>query len=711
MSGVGGGAELCLDPLVRLRFLSSVPTFRPIDKTLIPMFRIRAASNVVPALMTSAAMFVASPGSAQDAETPGTAVWTLVEETMQGLRTMEGPLPSLDTPDDAVCEQLSAAAAEVELFRARSAAWRRDVGLGVEAGLRGDFGDDAVDQSVPGAYVGLSWEVLQSGLFDNRRTSELFQLRAETAALQAEVDDLRAENRCRSLAGEVSFAPLLTGLLARKVHAMALLSDAYRHAHLSGWATLEPVLAAEQEGARAASELDALDALGRFAVGTPEALGWFPPVIDVDIAELESRLVGSGPRGGLAELREREIRLQRETDSNTRLRLFMRYGIRSQTAGPDRRGFTGGLIFRMPLLQDPDAGVESEIEAMRRRTLSADDSRAVATRVAYARFRERLTASIRTHYAYLESHERVRRSVALWRATPERTALSLALDGLTDLHNAALARAASLSDLYAAAQDVFSASEVRFDSSLLLPLDLPDTRYRGGPGQRALYLWSDAFNQFANDYLIEVSRAKGFSRLTVSAGRGTNGDKLARLRESAAAAGIDVELLLSTNAWLSAEGRDGIASRVRELDLDNAGLHLDIEPHTLAEFDDDPEALLAAWVDVVTRVRGEVGPEVPLAVSVPVWWPLDIYERAAGLADRLYLMAYEESDPAAIVRRAQPIADMIPADRLVIALRASDFETEWDLDVAFGHAGATLGIEAGAVHDFSSFLALIGQIR
>ena len=47
----------------------------------------------------------------------------------------------------------------------------------------------------------------------------------------------------------------------------------------------------------------------------------------------------------------------------------------------------------------------------------------------------------------------------------------------------------------------------------------------------------------------------------------------------------------------------------------------------------------------------------------------------------------------------------------MLALRASDFDTEWDLDLALGHVGATLGIESGAVHDLSSFLALIGQTR
>jgi hypothetical protein len=634
-----------------------------------------------------------------------------VEETLRNFGLMEGPLPSLDTPVAAVCEQLSAAAAEVDLFAARSAAWRRDVGLGVEAGLRGDFGDDAVDEAVPGAYVGLSWEVLQSGLFDNRRTSELFRIRAEAAGLESARERLLAENRCRALAGQVSFAPLITELLQRKVEAMALLAGAYRQAYLSGWATLEPVLAAEQEAARAASELDALDALGRFAIGSPEPMGSFPPVIDIDIAEIESRLGRSGPLGGLADLREREIRLQRETESNTRLRLYMRYGIRPQTTGPDRRGFTGGLVFRMPLFQDRDAGVDAEVEAMRRRTRGDEDARAIGTRLAYARFREQLTAAIRTHYSYLESYEGVRRSVAFWRADPDRTALSLALEGLIDLHNSALARAISLRDLYAAAEEVSSASELPFDPSLVRPLDLPDIRYRGRSGQRAIYVWSEPFNQYANDYLLEVLRAKGFTKVAVSVGRATNPGKLARLREAAADAGTELELLLSTNAWLSDEGRDGITSRIRELDLGNVGLHLDIEPQALAEFDDEPEVLLAAWLDVVARVRAEVGPDVPLAASVPVWWPPEVYARAGELVDRLYLMAYESPDPETIVRRVRPIADILPADRLVLSLRASDFETEWDLDVALAHAGATLGINAGAVHDLSSFLVLIGQTR
>ena len=129
------------------------------------------------------------------------------------------------------------------------------------------------------------------------------------------------------------------------------------------------------------------------------------------------------------------------------------------------------------------------------------------------------------------------------------------------------------------------AAELPFDPSAVTPIDLPDAGYRGRTGKRALYVWSDAFNRYSNRYLIELARAKGFDRVLLSAGRVLDAGKADRFRAEAAVSGLDIDLTLSTNAWLDPEARDGIDARISSLDLTDAGLHLDIEPQMRDDFD------------------------------------------------------------------------------------------------------------------------------
>ena len=363
----------------------------------------------------------------------------------------------------------------------------------------------------------------------------------------------------------------------------------------------------------------------------------------------------------------------------------------------------------MPLFQGTDAGLEAELESVRRRSSIQRDVEADVTLAAYYVFREQLSIVIRGHYAYLENYERVRQAFARWTAEPETADPAVAMVDVIGLHNAALDRAASLRELYKAATEVFAAARQPFDPELLMPVDLPGTEYRGRSGGRSLYVWSASFNQYSNDYLVELARAKGFGRVALSAGRGVAEEKLARFREAAEAADLDLELTLSTNAWLDPGQRDGVTTRVSELDLRGVDLHLDVEPQMLEAFRERPDSLLDAYVDVVTRARAAMGPDGHLSISVPVWWPATVYERLTAITDRIYLMAYETSDAETVARRVRSVVDAVGPEKLVVALRAEDFSNEWEMDLVFAHVAGTTGITSGAVHDLAGLLLLLGN--
>lgn len=591
--------------------------------------------------------------------------------------------------------------ADAEALTARADAVRRDPGVGLEAGVRGDFADEPTDEGIPGAYVGLAFELLDGGLFENRRTAELLGVRARDAALRSQREEARRAAACSARGVEAAFQPLLRELLLEKRRSVERIVPLQRRTYLSGLAHLDLVLDSERELVRTSTALGP-DA---DAVGDEPSPIVFPAAFDLDRAALEARLGEDDLEERLLELRTTELQLARALDSRTRLRFYMRYGVRPRDSARDVRGFSGGLIFRMPLFQRSDAGLASEIVAAERRAGREKADRAASVDAAFDRFREQLERVVTQHYLYLESYERVRRSAAGRRVAPSDADLGVALERVVDLHGASVERAEVLRLLHTSAADVFAAAGIPWDEDVVRPLDLPDTRYRGRSGPRELYVWSDSFNRYDNAFLLDLTRAKAFSRVLVSAGASTRADKLADFRERADAVGVAVDLVLSTNAWLDPERRHGVTERISGLDLDGVGLHLDVEPHTLEAFREAPDSLLRAYIDVVRRAREAAG-RARLSVAVPVWWPDAVYAEISEMADRVYLMAYEEPDPGRLVERVSRVVDRLSAERATLVLRAEDFPTEWALDVTFAHVADALAIREGAVHDLDAFLDL-----
>ena len=184
----------------------------------------------------------------------------------------------------------SAAAAEGQSYREQAAALRRSPGLNLEAGLRTDFGDEPIEDGLPGAYLGLSMEFLQSGFFENRKLGEVFRLRAEAAAVRATIDRIARTNQCRVQMSDASMVPLTRTLLEEKSAVMNELAVAYREAYLSGAVYLDEVLESEQEVARTRIELAALP-VEASPMGDAGSVG-FPPVVELDLEEIV-RLIGA----------------------------------------------------------------------------------------------------------------------------------------------------------------------------------------------------------------------------------------------------------------------------------------------------------------------------------------------------------------------------------------------------------------------------------
>ena len=170
-----------------------------------------------------AAVFTGAPRAPMSA-TSG-ELWGRLGEALELLRTLDENSWSQAELGPSECVLPSAAAAEGQSYREQAAALRRSPGLNLEAGLRTDFGDEPIEDGLPGAYLGLSMEFLQSGFFENRKLGEVFRLRAEAAAVRATIDRIARTNQCRVQMSDASMVPLTRTLLEEKSAVMNELEE------------------------------------------------------------------------------------------------------------------------------------------------------------------------------------------------------------------------------------------------------------------------------------------------------------------------------------------------------------------------------------------------------------------------------------------------------------------------------------------------------
>jgi len=147
--------------------------------------------------------------------------------------------------------------------------------------------------------------------------------------------------------------------------------------------------------------------------------------------------------------------------------------------------------------------------------------------------------------------------------------------------------------------------------------------------------------------------------------------------EAAQARGIRVSLVLGRAAWTRPAQRQAALEAVRAVrDFDQAqaqagrvrltALQLDVEPHTLPDWERDGMKLAAQYLDLLGDVKHELAGALPLQVAIPVWWhgrPIKyagrtrpLSEWAIHLSDRTVLMDYRNQVDGVLKGAAGPLA-------------------------------------------------------
>ncbi len=660
------------------------------------------------------------------------------------------------------CTNLIPLAADGQALRMEARAAADDPGIDLEVSAFNGFDTSTgtlSQTSRQSAFVGLRWDMLRSGWRENKRISTLLGTQASAADIRARMEYEDRLNQCRADKVHQGFLPLQATLLRLKVDLLRNLWRLQLKSYLSGNSFFDDALAVEQELQVASNNLAALQPeLAEFLLD-PASVVISPPVLDVDINSILTAIRNDPRISQLSELDKGAVTQKKDIQDSSRLQLSLRYEMRGNAY--KKHGPAGFLRYTYPLFEDNQAGLRARMLAVDQKTGVLTEQRIRDVRRAYSSFNEERERTLRQWYRYQRVVERVRRSLKNQLFDPEAVDGAAAAQRAMEVIDAAIELARAKELLYRRADEILSRGKILYEPRFVRLGAVVNNSYRARSGMRSIYMWSKTFNAHPNDFLLSFLQAKGIRAVLLSAGKKVDKAKLRAFTVAARAAGIRIEMLFSDNNWLKpdhyAAALEKIASLTaskqfvsmdvgqrsekpqlarRHLGLQSLGgnavhletpesqaiatsklrprtgigmIHLDIEPHAVAEYKGNPGKIQSVYLGLLRYLRSHLPKAMRLSVSLPAHWKSADYKRIARLVDHVFIMDYGSADPDRILRRLKAARKAIPDYKLTLAIRASDFSSERQMERVFDTIMQRTSIRRFAIQAAGGYLKLSNQ--
>ncbi|MCW8109652.1 hypothetical protein OPS25_14170 [Alteromonas ponticola] len=567
--------------------------------------------------------------------------------------------------------------------------WKHNYGIELRAGLTsGDIESSDFDEQ-GSTYVELSWDVLDNGYKEFQHRSKDFKRKAQLEKVLYDIRKQTFDYRCREYQIHARFD---STLLSLKRTLLALMEKVYlveEEAYFKGDSYLDELLLSEESVVQLRYQIEQLES-------TVEAQEHVtnPPLIDVDI---DAILLATQNNTSLHTVQ----RLQRQEYANTnpyqngaRLRLFLRKEL--DILASQRDDLVAGLRFSMPITFKQKVDESLKLNRIEKDAEADTWERIQRIKYAYTSYQEQLQRVITQKYRYKRANERIRR-VLVKQSLNESLRPSAVVARLKNYAESAIELLEAKRELYARINNIFLVSHVPFTADKLAPAPNVELTNRHRPNLRAMYIWSDTFNQMSNAQLHLLLRTKQIHRPVVSFSKNTNLPKLTEFIAEQKKKNKPVELMLSTNTWIRKDKRPQALSYIGNVITYAHTVHLDIEPQVLADYDEKKDAYQQDYIELISAIRTAY-PDLELSISVPFHWQESTYRKLQPLVKRMYVMLYESPVAEVIKRRASKLLPIIGRDKFVAALRTNDFANEYELEKMIRRL-TTEGVNEFAIHD------------
>lgn len=225
-------------------------------------------------------------------------------------------------------------------------------------------------------------------------------------------------------------------------------------------------------------------------------------------------------------------------------------------------------------------------------------------------------------------------------------------------------------------------------------------------GQRYIYVWSDLIDRIPAKLLLAYLKEYEIYSLMISLGSNSI-EKYNKYVDVLSRGGINVYALLGSNRILRSDDKE-INKQLNLLtSLNVKGVNLDIEPHTLSDWDSKKPFYYARMLKIYQLARTKSKEKnMELHASIPVHYDKDFLLKLNSSVDKIFLMAYKTTNADNIARKVSQEIEVFGKEKVVIAYRPKDFKSALNREDLIENVIEITGCKGVAFHKASELFKI-----
>ncbi len=615
-------------------------------------------------------------------------------------------------------DKINQADAFIDLYTRQMEYLKGDLGLRLGGNYTENFTTGIISEEdltyLRRVYVGIEWDLLNSGLFANRAKVKALEKQSEISRLK-----YQQENKQNSYLYLYAYLTYLfkrekTNLLLRRKEVVDEQVKIARLMYLMRIYPWENLIDLESK----AGELSALladnqvyynqrlkDEMPSFFMD--DALMYdFLPLFSIDPDKMIERFNQSQTDEQLRQLELERYKAEYWKWNDYVLRPFFRYNILQPDAYSVKNYASVGLSASMPIKFKSRS--QSEVEARLKIVENEQDINHFGSANEllnhYYEYQFKKMQYTSFYFKKLKIEERLRKEMVMRDFNDESFSPLRVLQILEEKLAVESELVDLKKDMYLKLLKIYTYLDADDPNSFISVVD-PNEMGKRYDGYRYLYIWSEHFGKMTNEHIIAFLQNNEIKEVIISPGK----DNVAKYRDfvfKAQNEGIKTHLMVGENRLLEL-GPEALREWLsRFQDINFRGLHLDIEPHTLPNFRTNRPEYMQKYIALIDEARSFCDSRgIILSASIPMHFEENELNDIYSKADKVFVMAYEKPDIDYIMRR---IAQEIQAgrDKTVIALSPDDFADRLSLEAFISRLlGATMTTEI-AIHDLRRLIQI-----
>ena len=222
---------------------------------------------------------------------------------------------------------------------------------------------------------------------------------------------------------------------------------------------------------------------------------------------------------------------------------------------------------------------------------------------------------------------------------------------------------------------------------------------------RGVYIWSKTFEDYSRKTLLDRAAHFGCREIFLSYPKSMDPAAAFLFLRDAHARGFIVHGVVTDTSWLDPSKRSAVTERIQEIvALPFDGLHVDIEPHTMDEWEDQQDLLTERFIDLLAHFRSSVPGNWQLSVALMPTFPETALARIYSLVDRVGAMIYGIESPERIIVKLNPFLKR-GEEKTQLLLRPFDFDSPTELSRCINRVLRVTGIWKVAFHDLERWIS------